>query len=199
MFEDVILVIEGCIRGEERAWNIFVKEFGSMAENILRKFSDLVSQDRKDIIQNVFLRLLKGGLSKFEGSTKYEFFKYFKRIVINEAISHLKSGGRDKKGVSLNGEVKVNGEEGSEGSSLIDLIPNQKHLSPDLVAEERETLDMIKKIMERFPLLDQQIFLMKIKGYKDEEIKKILHIPLGTVASKYSRIRTKIMEELGDG
>jgi RNA polymerase sigma factor (sigma-70 family) len=201
MFEDVLLVIEGCIRGEERAWNIFVKEFGSMANNILRKFSDLASQDRKDIIQNVFVRLLKGGLGNFHGLTKYEFFKYFKRIVINEAISHLKSGGRDKKGVSLNGEVKVNGEEGSEGSSLYDLflIPNQdSHSGPESVAEEKEVLDMIKKVMEGFPLLDQQIFWMKLQGYKDEEVRKILGIPLGTVASKYFRIRTKIIAVLGE-
>jgi len=197
MFEDVILVIERCIRGEERAWNTFAKEFGSMAENILRKFSDLSFQDRENVIQNVFIRLLNGGLSRFQGSTKYEFFKYFKTIVINEAISYLKSGGRDKKDVSLNGEV--NGEN-SEGSplKLRDLIPNQDP-RPDLVAEEREYLDMIKKVMEKFPLLDQQIFLMKINGYKDKEVKKILNIPLGTVASKFSRIRTKIMEELGEG
>jgi len=201
MLEDVILVIERCIRGEERAWNTFVKDFGSMAENILRKFSDLISQDRENIIQNVFIRLLKGGLSNFRGSTKYEFFKYFKTIVINEAISYLKSEGRDKKDVSLNGEVKVNGEEGSEGSSLYDLflIPNQdSHSGPESAAEEKEALDMVKKVMEGFPLLDQQIFWMKLQGFKEEEIKKILGIPLGTVASKYSRIRTKIMEELGE-
>ena len=201
MFEDVILVIEKCIRGEERAWNTFVKEFGSMANNILRKFSDRAYQDRESIIQNTFIKLFKGGLIDFKGSTKYEFFKYFKKIVINEAISYLKSEGRDKKDVSLNGEVKVNGEEGSEGSSLYDLflIPNQdSHSGPESAAEEKEALDMIKKVMEGFPLLDQQIFWMKLQGYKDEEIKKILHIPLGTVASKYSRIKTKIMEDLGE-
>ena len=197
MFEDVLLVIEGCLRKEGRAWNIFVKEFSSMAENILRKFSDIAPYDRENIIQNVFIRLLKSGLSKFQGSTKYEFFKYFKRIVINEAISYLKSGGRDKKDVSLNGEVYGEYSEGSP-VKLKDLICNQDP-RPDIVAEEKEYLDRIKKVMERFPLLDQQIFLMKINGYKDEEIKKILNIPLGTVASKYSRIRSKIMEELGEG
>ena len=201
MLEDVILVIERCIKGEERAWNTFVKEFGSMAGNILRKFSDLALHDRENIIQNVFIKLLKGGLNNFQGSTKYEFFKYFKTIVIREGISYLKSEGRHKKDVSLNGEVKVNGEEGSEGSSLYDLflIPNQdSHSGPESAAEEKEALNMIRKVMEGFPLLDQEIFWMKLQGYKDEEIKKILHIPLGTVASKYSRIKTKIVEDLGE-
>lgn len=197
MFEDVILLIEGCIRGEERAWYTFAKEFGSMAENILRRFSDLSFQDRKDIIQNVFIRLLKGGLSKFQGSTKYEFFKYFKIIVINEGISYVKSKGRDKKDASLNGEVNGGNSEGPP-LKLKDLIPNQDS-RPDLVAEEREYLDRIKKVVEKFPLLDQQIFFMKINGYKDEEVKKFLNIPLGTVASKYSRIRSKVTEELGKG
>jgi RNA polymerase sigma factor (sigma-70 family) len=192
MFEDVLLVIERCLRGEERAWNIFVKEFGSMAENILRKFSDLAPQDRENIIQNVFVRLLKGGLSNFQGSTKYEFFKYFKTIVINEGISYLKSEGKDKGNVSLN-------DEDSEGLSLKDFIPNQDPLSrPDLTAEGKEALNIIQKCMESFPLLDQQIFWMKLQGYKDEEIRKILEIPLGTVASKYSRIRTKIIGVLGE-
>ena len=191
MLEDVILVIERCIKGEERAWNTFVKEFGSMAGNILRKFSDLALHDRENIIQNVFVRLLKGGLSNFQGSTKYEFFKYFKTIVINERISYLKSEGKDKGNVSLN-------DEDSEGLSLKDFIPNQDPLSrPDLTTEGKEALNIIQKFMESFPLLDQQIFWMKLQGYKDEEIRKILGIPLGTVASKYSRIKTKIIEVLG--
>ena len=192
MFEDVLLVIEGCLREEEWAWNIFVKEFGSMAENILRKFSDLAPQDRENIIQNVFIKLFKGGLINFKGSTKYEFFKYFKTIVIHEGISYLKSKEKDKENISLNGED-------SEGLSLKDLIPNQDPLSrPDLTAEGKEVLDSIQKVMEGFPLLDQQIFWMKLQGYKDEEIKNILGVPLGTVASKYSRIRTKIIEVLGE-
>jgi DNA-directed RNA polymerase specialized sigma24 family protein len=104
----------------------------------------------------------------------------------------LKSEGKDKGDISLNGED-------SEGLSLKDLIPNGDPLSrPDLTAEGKEVLGIIQKAMVEFPLLDQQIFWMKVQGYKDEEIKKILGIPLGTVASKYSRIRTKIIEVIGD-
>ena len=192
MFKDVVLVIEGCIRGEEPAWNTFVKEFGSMAENILRKFSGVVPHDRENIIQNVFVKLFKGGLSNFQGSTKYEFFKYFKTIVIHEGISYLKSEGKDKGNISLNGED-------SAGVSLKELIPNQDPLSsPDLIVEGKEVLKIIQKVIEGFPLLDQQIFWMKLHGYKDEEIKKILGIPLGTVASKHSRIKTKIIDALGE-
>lgn len=192
MIEDVLLVIAGCLRGKEWAWNSFVKEFSSMAENILKRFSDLTLSDRENIIQNVFIKLLKGGLHNFQGTTKYEFFKYFKTTVINEGISYLKSGLKNREYVSLNGED-------SEGLSLKDIISDLHPASrPDLNIEERQTLDLIRKIVEGFPLIDQQIFWMKIKGNKDIEIKKILKVPLGTVASKFSRMRDQIKKELGE-
>jgi RNA polymerase sigma factor (sigma-70 family) len=190
MIEDVLLVIEGCLKGEGRAWNLFVKEFGSVADNILKKFSDIARYDRENIIQNVFIKLLKGGLSNFRGATKYEFLKYFKTIVINEGISYLKSVERDKEDVSLNGKD-------SEGISLKDLISDEDpHSRPDLTAEEKEALNSIRKVVEVFPLIDQEIFWMKFRGDKDEEIRKILKVPLGTVASKYSRMIDKLKKEL---
>lgn len=187
---DVILTIEQCLKGEEQAWNLFVKEFGSVADNILKKFSDIAQPDRENIIQNVFIKLLKGGLSNFQGTTKYEFLKYFKTIVINEGFSYLKSEGRDKENISLN-------EKNSEGVSLKDLISDQDSNSrPELKAEEKEVLDSIRRVVEGFPLIDQQIFWMKLKGDKEEEISKILKLPLGTVASKYSRMVIKLRKEL---
>lgn|GEM_PF-441367 len=188
--EDIILLIEKCIKDEKHAWNIFVKQFASIADNILQKFSDMELSDREDIIQNVFIKLLRGGLSNFKGTTKYEFLKYFKTIVINEAVSYLKSNKNEKSLVSLD-------DEQAEGISIVDMIPNDDPLSrPDVVAEEKDALDAIRRIVETFPLLDQQIFWMKLKGQKDEEIAKILHVASGTVASKYSRLKEKIKNVL---
>jgi len=190
MREDVLLVIQRCLGGEARAWDNFVKEFGSVAENITRRFTNLAPYDRENIIQNVFVKLLRGGLEDFQGTTKYEFLKYFKRIVINEGISYFKSQRRSKEDISLNGEVL-------EGLSLKELISDPNPYSrPDLTLEEKEVLNSIATVLKTFPLADQQIFIMKFKGYKDEEVKEILGVPLGTVASKFSRIKTKIAEEL---
>jgi RNA polymerase sigma-70 factor (ECF subfamily) len=190
MEEDVLLVIQGCLKGEARAWNNFVKEFGSVAQNITRKFTNLAPYDRENIVQNVFVKLLRGGLQDFQGTTKYEFLKYFKKIVINEGISYFKTQRRSKEDISLNGEVL-------EGLSLKELISDQNpHSRPDLTVEEKEVLNLISTILKAFPLADQQIFIMKFKGYKDEEIKEILGVPLGTVASRFSRMKTKVAEEL---
>ena len=48
---------------------------------------------------------MKGGLKNFRGSTGYEFLAYFKRIVMNEAFTYLKSGKGRKETVSLDQEA----------------------------------------------------------------------------------------------
>lgn len=190
MKEDILLLIRGCLEGKTSSWDSFVKIFGSVAQNIIRKFRILDPSDHENIVQNVFIKLLRGGLENFQGKTEFEFLKYFKMIVINEGISYLKFQQRSKDQVSLNGEVL-------EGISLKELIADPNPDSrPDVAAETKELLDLITGILKTFPFMDRQLFVLKFKGYKDEEVKEILGVPLGTVASKYSRIKTKIHEEL---
>ena len=50
--------------------------------------------------------------------------------------------------------------------------------------------------LRELPLEQQQIFLMKAKGYKEREIADFLEIPEGTVASSYSRIVDKLKRAL---
>jgi RNA polymerase sigma factor (sigma-70 family) len=185
MIEDVLGIIERCVRGEERAWDIFVKEFGSMAQNILRhRFSSLGQDSREDIIQNVFIKLIKGGMSHFNGKSKFEFFKYFKTTVMNEGFTYVRRPKPDE----ITGPPDP---EDPDRPTVID-PPDTRTVGPEVIAEVKECL----KIINEFPLLDQETFLMKVKGYKDEEVAERLNIPMGTVASKYSRIREKIRGRL---
>ena len=184
------MLIRGCLEGKTSSWDSFVKIFGSVAQNIIRKFRILDPSDHENIVQNVFIKLLRGGLENFQGKTEFEFLKYFKMIVINEGNSYLKSQKRNKGQVSINGEVL-------EGISLKEHIADPNPYSrPDVVVETKEILDLITGILKTFPFIDRELFVLKCKDYKDEEVKEILGVPLGTVASKYSRIKTKIREEL---
>ncbi len=85
-------VVRDCLSGNEAAWSAFFTEYASIAMNILnRRLGDLSLDEKEDIIQNTFSKLLKGGLKNFRGSTVYEFLAYFRRIVMNEALTYLKS------------------------------------------------------------------------------------------------------------
>jgi len=192
MIEDVLGVIQGCLRGEERSWDILFIEFSSMAENILCRFSDFGRDARDDVIQNVFIKLYRGGLSHFRGKTKYEFFNYFKTIVKNEAITYANARRTDGNPVAVAGDDP-------DCARLEDRIPDTATGSrPDRMAESKEEFDLIRGIIGTLSVEDQEIFFMKIQGYKDEEIGKLLNIPQGTVASRYSRMKEKVMEKLGE-
>ncbi len=92
MIEDVLSVIKACLSADGVAWKVFFTEYAPVAMNILnRAVPDLSPQEKEDIIQNTFSKLLKGGLKNFRGSTRYEFLAYLKQIVLNEARTYLSS------------------------------------------------------------------------------------------------------------
>jgi RNA polymerase sigma factor (sigma-70 family) len=200
MIDDTIETIRKCIEGDDKAWKSFVKDFASMAKNILAHAFTLSAPEQEDVVQNVFVKLVSSGLKNFNGRSKYEFLRYFKIIVINEARSHVSSEQRRKDVVHLNGELTPKTRnDGEEGLTLMDTIQDQDRNSrPDYAIEDRNLLERTTQIMKTYPLLDQEIFLMKVKGFKDEDIKTILKVPMGTVASKYSRIKDRIMKELSE-
>lgn len=173
MTDEFVFLIQGCRAGIEESWNAFHKEYARIAMNILdSKFPNLSADDKDDVVQNVFVKLHKGGLENFRGGSKYEFLAYFKTMVINAAKSHYSSTARKNE------------------EPLKDTMP-----SPESPHGETET---ILKILGTFPLEDRQIVLLKSGGHKDKEVADILGIPMGTVASKYSRIKEKMRKALHD-
>ena len=197
MVGDVLNIIERCLAGDGEAWKLFVKNFTPMGKNILLNSFDLKHVEHDDIIQNVFVKLVNGGLGNFQGTSKYEFLKYFKVIVTNEAKTYINSENKIRQTIRLKDGLSQRAQtDGQDGLTLMDTLQDpDKNSRPDFVMEDRDLLEKVAGIMMTYPLLDQEIFLMKVKGYKDEDIKVMLKIPMGTIASKYSRMRTRIIEE----
>jgi len=181
-------VIQGCLSADGAAWNSFFNEYAPMAMNLLSRVAEGLSiEEKEDIVQNTFSKLLKGGLKNFRGTTRYEFFAYFKKIVVNEARTYLKSEKEWKNRLSLDEEGDRDRLDGAH------LATDGDHEAYG-GAKRDEQLQIIKTVLEDSPLEARQVLLMKIEGYKDREIADILNVSLGTVASRYARIREKIKE-----
>ena len=160
--------------------------------NILHHGLEDVSLDEKeDIVQNTFSKLLKGGLRNFRGSSGYEFLAYFKRIVLNEAKTYMKSG----KGVERY-DLHRWGRSWRQGRRWRWEV-RDGNAEPYGDAKRREDLQTIKTVLNGSPVETRQIVLMKIEGYKDREIARILGISVGTVASKYARMKERVKELFG--
>ncbi len=193
MSDNVLQIINDCLSDKEGGWDLFFKEYASVAMNILNHHFPSFSQaDKDDVIQNIFSKLLKGGLKNFQGTNKYEFLAYFKKIATNEARTYLEYAGKWKTSVSLD-----------QGKNCADdilpplEIPDNKPL-PDVEMEGNELVKLIHTVLDGVPVETKQIFLMKAEGYKDKEVSDILGISMGTVASRYSRIREKLRRLLGN-
>ncbi len=184
-------VVAGCLSGNETAWSAFFTEYASIAMNMLnRRLGDLSLDEKEDIIQNMFSKLLRGGLKNFRGSTRYEFLAYFRRIIMNEALSYLKSGREPKDNVSLDQE---------RDPGQLELPQLEFHDgNPEAYAgaKRHEQLHIIHMVLEGYPVETRQVVLMKMEGCKDREIADILGISPGTVASKYSRIKERVKKLL---
>ncbi len=192
MVDDMQSVVRGCLSGNETAWSAFFTEYAAIAMNILnRRLVDLSLDEKEDIIQNTFSILLKGGLKNFRGSTMYEFLAYFRRIVLNEALTYLKSGREWKDTVSLDQEKE------SDHPELTQLEIYDGNPEAYAGAKKHEQLHMIHMVLEGSPVETKQVLLMKMEGYKEREIADILGISPGTVASKYSRIKERVRKLLG--
>jgi RNA polymerase sigma factor (sigma-70 family) len=190
MVEDVVLIIQRCLAGDEEAWNTLHREYSGIAIAFLRWKFPAIIDDHDDIIQKAFTNLLSAGLMNFKGTTKYEFLSYFKTIVRNEALRCIDDQKRRRAG-SLHNEQS----ESKDGPPILEIPDPDAGSRPDRKAEAREMMTLLAKTLKEFALIDQEVYLLKLRGHMDKEVSAILDIPMGTVAVKYARIKNKLREK----
>lgn len=194
MIIDIIQTITQCLQGDPNGWNSFADEYVPIARKILGKYQTLTGEDRDNIIQNVLMKLLEKGFSQFRGKTRYAFLAFYKMVVENEGKDYLKSESR------RNGHLVDLNQDGADSEDEIIDNPNDMehlespHARPDNMAEQKELFKLIDRVLHTYSLPDQQLFLYKTKGYQDKEVSEMMGIPMGTVASRYSRMIETIQE-----
>lgn len=193
MVEEVILIIQRCLACDEEAWNAFHREYSGIAMAFLRWKFPSIADDHDDIIQRTFTNLISSGLRSFKGTTKYEFLVYFKTIVKNEALRIIEDQ-KKRRAESLHNEHSE-----SEDSPPVRELPDPDAGSrPDKRAEAREMATLLANVLKGCALIDQEVYLLKLRGYMDKEISAILDIPMGTVAVKYARIKSRLRDKFDD-
>lgn len=191
MADDIILIIQRCLAGNDDAWSVIVRDYSKMAVSILcQKYSSLTRDDHNDIIQNVFIRLNKSGLKNFAGTSKYEFLAYFNTILKNEALRYI--GTRNRR---MTVSLDDNDATGEDDRPMREIPDPDDSSRPDKRAEAQEMSALIASTLSDCTEVDQQVFLLKARGHKDKEVSAILNMPLGTVAAKYSRIKDKLRKK----
>ncbi|MGO9311678.1 MAG: RNA polymerase sigma factor [Syntrophobacteraceae bacterium] len=182
MGDEFLSFIGRCVAGDGPSWDAFFSKYGSIAIQFLnKKYPYFSSDENDDIIQNIFIKLTKGGLRNFKGTTVYEFLAYFRQIAANEAISWLRYKKRREREISIDQEADSEDENAPSAPILAD-----NTFRPDRAAEVK---DLLTRALKGLSIEEKRILVYKAEGYKDHEIAELLGIPMGTVASRYNRIK----------
>ena len=188
--EHLLSLIDDCLKGKEGAWNTFVSHYGKVVRGCLMGYFRGNAQITDDVTQHVFIKLWKAGLRDFRGTNRYQFLSYLKLITINEAKTYFRSTAAQNREIS----ITQDSASGVDFFSIADVVSEAPN--PEETTMVTERLEILSNHVHELPLEHQQIFLMKIKGYKDREIGQLLDIPDGTVASSYSRIIERLKKAL---
>lgn len=187
---NLLSLIGACVQGEPNAWQLFVDRYGKIVRGCLAVYFRGRAERVDDVTQQVFIKLWKAGLKDFRGTSRFQFLSYLRLVTINEAKTYLRSKIRENNEISIDQDA-VSGDDVKSITEITSEAPG-----PERIAIARQGIGILAIQLRALSLEHQQIFLLKAKGYTDNEIGKILGIPDGTVASSYSRIIERLRRGL---
>jgi len=191
--KELMALISACLHGKEDAWHLFINKYGKIVRGCLSGFFRGDAPKIDEVTQQVCIKLWKAGLRDFRGTNRYQFLSYLKLVTVNEAKTYLRLTAARTREVSINQDPPSRDNPGS-GTEIQSGTPN-----PEQTASARERIKILTSHLHDLPLAQQQIFLMKAKGFKEKEISELLGVPEGTVASSYSRTLAKLKVAMGQG
>ena len=148
---------------------------------LIYKVCCLYCQDadsRNDLQQDILLQLW-GSLSKYDGSTKLSTWIY--RIALNTAISFYRKNKKHQ-------EKKINFDD-----NVIISLP-----SIEVDYQHKESITLLYQFINKLNDFDKALILLYLDDYKQEEIAEILGISKTNVATKISRIKQILKNQIAN-
>ena len=167
-------MIEGCLKGEQGAWETLVNTYSKRVFNLAYQFCGSY-QEAEDLTQDIFLKL-HGVLPKFDSS------KSFAAWLLTLAKNHLIDVYRKSKWEKANRD---------DFEDVLYRAESKSNPERDLVRAERQKM-LWKALDGLTPETRMAVILRDIQGKAYEEVAEILDLPLGTVKSRINRGRLQL-------
>lgn len=172
--EDITLLVEGCIANNRKAQELLYRQFYGFAMTIALRYSR-DEADAADIMSLAFVKLFKG--IRTYNSSKGSLHAWIKRIVINEALDHIKARHRF---VSPE-ELEAAAEAAQVNNSAIDKL------------NASEVMTMVQQLP---PATHAVFILYAVDGYNHREIAGQLGISEGTSKWHLSEARKTLQKKI---
>ena len=185
MTEQEKALIAGCLKGEETAWNDFVRQYSGLIYHRIKTTLGSHYQGPPqhlidDIFQDIFLSLVKDDseqLRRFRGDHNCTLASWLRLIATRRTIDHLRK---------FNFQTELLEE------------PSEDH--PAEIPErllENEQLQLLAKAVQDLPARDKIVLdLFFREGLSTKDVAGILRMSVGAVYTQKNRILAKLKEML---
>ncbi len=180
-------LIQQCLRGDQTAWELVVRQYRRKVFNIAYKFVGR-HDEAEDLTQDVFLKIFKS-LSTFDRRANFQ--TWLISVSRNLCIDHYRSVRKERE--TIDRDVDANA-----------LTPTSHEPGPIAVLEQRDRVVLLRHALARLPdTLKTAVLMRDIQEMSYQEIADALRLPEGTVKSRINRGRTELARHVkrlgGDG
>ncbi len=171
-------VVSRCLQGDPAAWETVVRSYTRKIRRMAERYAS-VRHDAEDLTQEVFSRVYIH-LDQFRAETG-TLHNWIVRISRNLMIDHLRRSRRSR---------WCGGTQELETLNLED----DRLCAPDRTAESEEAARIVTAALCRLPGELRQVLQMRyLEDMSYLEISELLGVPEGTVKSRISRARSRLV------
>ena len=169
-------LIQRCLRGDQLAWELIVRQYWRKVFNIAYKFVGK-HDAAEDLAQDIFLKIFKS-LNMFDRRANFQ--TWLISVSRNLCIDHYRSVRKERE--TIDRDIDPN-----------ELSPASHELSPMAHLEQRDRVVLLRHALAELPdTLKTAVLMRDIQEMTYQEIADRLHLPEGTVKSRINRGRTEL-------
>lgn len=168
---------------DEEHFYFLMKRYEQKILRYIRRMTSASREGAEDLLQEIFIKIYRN-LNAFDPERKFSTWAY--RIAHNEIVSH------HRRQIRREG-VLIPDDGGNDGRSLIDFLSDTLDIQETYLSREN-SLGVRQAIAELPPKYGEVLVLHYFEEMSYKEISEILRKPVGSVATRISRAKSKFRE-----
>ncbi len=173
-------LIQRCLRGDQAAWDLIVKQHWRKVFNVAYKFVGK-HDEAEDLAQEIFLKIFKS-LDTFDRRANFQ--TWLISISRNLCIDHYRSVRKERETID-------------RGVDANQLTPAAADPGPIATLEHRDRVALLRQALAALPeTLRTAVIMRDIQEMSYQEIATRLKLPEGTVKSRINRGRTELARQV---
>ena len=179
---------------DEEANNIIYEKYKPLIRSLALKYYSMSKNsglELDDFLQEGYYGLYLA-LNNYTDNKDCLFYTYL-NVVINSKMSNLIIKSKTNKNKVINEAISLNSYIGIEkDTELEELIPDNNALLPQEEVELKELYDKIKKLIYTLSIKDSCVLELKINGFTNASISRLLDISVNDVSYILRNVRKRI-------